>query len=188
MVTTITGGVVLQWPIGRLSDHIDWRLVLLVVSGLAAMSAILAGLSHSNSNPWLFFNVFLLGGLIFPIYSLSVAYMNDRVASDDLLEATRGILLVYGAGALTGPVIAGLCMNLLGPTWLFYYEAVVLLSFFLYATARIRISEAVPEEDRTTFVPVTRTSQAALEMDPRLDEEHEGHPEGLENTENRKHE
>jgi len=182
MVTTITGGVILQWPIGRISDHIDRRYVLLAVSGLASSAALFAGMVHS-SNLWLYVSTFLLGGLLFPIYSLSVAYMNDRVASDDLLEATRGILLVYGAGALLGPIVAGIFMHYLGPHWLFYYQAIVLLCFFIYTIIRIQHSDAVPEEDRSHFVAVTRTSQAALEMDPRLDEEHEGHPEGLEEAE-----
>lgn len=183
MVTTITGGVILQWPIGRISDHIDRRYVLLAVSGLASSAALFAGMVHSSSNLWLYVSTFLLGGLLFPVYSLSVAYMNDRVASDDLLEATRGILLVYGAGALLGPILAGMFMHYLGPHWLFYYQAIVLLCFFIYTIIRIQHSDAVPEEDRSHFVPVTRTSQAALEMDPRLDEEHEGHPEGLEEAE-----
>lgn len=184
MVTVISGGVLLQWPIGRLSDHIDRRIILIVVSGLAALAALFAGLFHSQSQLILYLGSFVLGGLMFPVYSLSVAYMNDRVASDDMLEATRGILLVYGAGALLGPILAGLFMSFLGPTWLFYYIAIVLLGFFLYANARIRVTDAVPQEDRTTFVPVTRTSQAVLEMDPRLDEEHEGHPEGLDAPQN----
>lgn len=179
MVITISGGVLLQWPIGRLSDHMDRRIILIAVSGLAAVVALFAGLLHSQSYEMLYIGCFLLGGLMFPIYSLSVAYMNDRVASHDMLEATRGILLVYGAGAFMGPIVAGLFMNFLGPTWLFYYIGIVLLGFFIYAIARLRVTDAVPQEDRTTFMPVTRTSQAALEMDPRLDEEHEGHPEGL---------
>lgn len=179
MATTIAGGVVLQWPIGRISDHIDRRIVLIIVSGLAATAALLAGLLHARSALLLYTSSFFLGGLMFPIYGLSVAYMNDRVSSDDMLEAARGILLVYGAGALAGPILAGIVMNLLGSTWLFYYIAIVLIGLFAYANFRLHVTEAVPEEDRTTFVPITRTSQAVLEMDPRLEEEHEGHPEAL---------
>ena len=48
MVVTITGGVLLQWPIGRLSDHLDRRIVLIVVSGLAASAAIFASLMYEK--------------------------------------------------------------------------------------------------------------------------------------------
>jgi len=126
----------------------------------------------------LYLSCFLLGGLMFQIYSLSVAYMNDRVNNEDMLEATRAILLVYGAGALLGPIVAGGFMTIFGPTWLFYYISIILVGFFIYANIRVHVTDAVPQEDRTTFVPITRTSKAVLEMDPRLDEEHKGHPEG----------
>ena len=113
--------------------------------------------------------MFALGGLLFPIYSLSVAYLNDRVHADDALDASRGVLLTYGFGALFGPILAGAAMTLFGPIGLFYYLTFVLCGFVLFATLRIRASEPVPVEDRSNYLPMTRTSQAVLELDPRLE-------------------
>jgi MFS family permease len=169
MAITIFGGVLLQWPIGRLSDHVDRRIVLTMVTILAAIAALIAALVYTRSLTWLYGMMFALGGLLFPIYSLSVAYLNDRVHADDALDASRGVLLTYGFGALFGPILAGAAMTLFGPIGLFYYLTFVLCGFVLFATLRIRASEPVPVEDRSNYLPMTRTSQAVLELDPRLE-------------------
>jgi len=169
MAITIVGGVVLQWPIGRLSDYIDRRIVLTLVAILAATAAILGTFVYAHSLIGLYIVMFVLGGLMFSIYSLSVAYLNDRVQADDALDASRGVLLTYGFGAIFGPILAGLTMTLLGPGGLFYYLVIVLCSFALFAILRTLVSEAVPATERSSYLPVNRTSQAVLELDPRLD-------------------
>jgi len=169
MAITIVGGVLLQWPIGRFSDFIDRRLVLITIMAVAATAAIIAAQLHYRSPGWLYGMMFTLGGLMFPIYSLSVACLNDRVQADDALDASRGALLTYGFGALCGPILAGITMTIIGPVGLFYYQAVILSVVVLFVGIHIRAREQVAEEDRSSYMPMTRTSQAALELDPRLE-------------------
>lgn len=169
MSMIIIGGVVLQWPIGRLSDHVDRRLMLLAVAflaaGAAAATAVAAAMLWSRGA--LYAWAFLLGGFVFSIYSLSVAHLNDRLEPEDALDASNGVLLVFGAGAVLGPLAAGLIMHPLGPGGLFVYMAGVLGVFILFALLRIRVSSPVPGDERSTYMPVNRTSQAAPQLDPR---------------------
>ena len=169
MAITIFGGVLLQWPIGRLSDYVDRRIILILVAILAAIATVTAAMVYTRSQTWLYGVMFVLGGLLFPIYSLSVAYLNDRVQPDDALDASRSVLLTYGFGALFGPILAGAAMTLFGPVGLYFYLTFILCGFVVFAALRIRTSEPVPEEERSTFMPMTRTSQAVLELDPRLE-------------------
>jgi MFS family permease len=170
MVAMILGGTLLQLPIGRLSDRMDRRKVILAVVATATGVALIASIFAHVSEAVLFGSTFLLGGFIFPIYSLSVAHMNDRIHKDDVLEASRGILLVYGLGALMGPAIAGALMSWFSPAWLFLYMAIVLAGYTVFVMLRIRAGEAAVEEQRSEYMPMTRTSQAALELDPRTEE------------------
>lgn len=169
MVATILGGAVLQWPIGRLSDHVDRRKVLLLTTLLCATAALVAAWIYPHSRFGLQATMFVFGGLMFAIYGLSVAHLNDRVHGDDALDASRSALLTYGVGAAIGPVFAGVAMSLLGPAGIFYYVATVLFAFLLLALLRLVARDAVPAEERGTFVAMTRTSSAALQLDPRLD-------------------
>jgi len=87
------------------------------------------------------------------------------------MAASKGILLVFGIGAIFGPVSAGIFMQWLGPTGAFIYIAAVLGTFTVFGIIRIILGSAVPEAERTIFLPMNRTSQAALELDPRSSEE-----------------
>ncbi len=66
MATALGGGVVLQWPVGRLSDIFDRRVIITVVTLLAALAALIGALVGEHSTPILLLSVFLFGGLSFP--------------------------------------------------------------------------------------------------------------------------
>jgi MFS family permease len=172
MSVTILGGIVLQWPIGRLSDHLDRRLVLLAAVFLSTVAALAIALAAVAGHSALYLFAFVFGGTVFSIYSLSMAHINDRLEAEYVMAASKGILLVFGIGAIFGPVSAGIFMHWLGPTGAFIYIAAVLGIFAVFGVIRIVLGSAVPEAERTLFLPMNRTSQAALELDPRSTEEH----------------
>ena len=169
MSATIMGGVALQWPLGHLSDRLDRRLVLLGASLFAAATALGTVAAVLWWPSALYAVAFLLGGLLFPLYALSVAHLNDRLDRAQVLEASNTALLVYGAGAVVGPLASGLAMEQWGPLGLLLYMTAVLLAFSLFALLRIGLERPVAPQDRVAFVSLVRTSQAALEMDPRTD-------------------
>lgn len=172
MSITIAGGAILQWPIGRWSDRHGRRGVLTLVSFIAAILAILLVFSTHLSTTFLFVNTFLYGGMMFSIYSLSVTYMNDRLTSpEEILEATRGLLLVYGAGAVTGPILGGVLMDNFGPGTAPGYSAIILLVLSATGLSRILYKKAIPIEEQGTFVPIVRTTPVMLEMNPQTEPE-----------------
>lgn len=173
MSATIIGGAALQWPIGHLSDHMDRRKVLVTVSfagtALALSILVIAAWLPQALIP----AAFVYGGVLFSIYGLSVARVNDFLAAPDVLEATRGLLAVFGIGATIGPALAGTLMESLGVAALPAYFAIVFASLGAFGLHRMHHSESVPPEEQSEFVPMVRTSQAALEMDPRAEVEPE---------------
>lgn len=173
MAATIFGGALLQYPVGHLSDNHDRRTVLAYVCLGAAVSAVLVYASVGRSHPALFASAFIYGGLAFTIYGLCVAHVNDQLDPAHVLEATRGLLLVYGMGAVLGPSVAGWLMTNYGQGSLPLFFGAVAVALALFALYRMARSEAVPTEEQANYVPVVRTSQAALEMDPRTELEPE---------------
>jgi MFS family permease len=172
MSATILGGAILQWPIGKLSDHIDRRIVL---GAVAFAAAIISGGGYAVpgfSQTLLYPFYFLYGGFAFSIYSLSVAHVNDRLPPEQALEASRGLLQLYGIGAVIGPGFAGLIMRWYGHETLPLLFAGTLGLLSLFTLYRINASEAPSLESHEEFIPVQRTSPVALELDPRMDLEH----------------
>ncbi|HKK05524.1 MAG TPA: MFS transporter [Gammaproteobacteria bacterium] len=171
MSATVIGGALLQGPIGHQSDRWDRRIVLMIVSFAGAAAAAIAFVLIPVSHPGLIVAAVVYGGFGFSIYSLGVAHMNDHLGPGEVLEATRGVLLVTGIGATLGPVIGGLLMQYVGPRSLMAFFGVILLVLGLYALRRMWVSPAIPAEEQGEFVPMARTSGVVLEMDPRTDEE-----------------
>ena len=169
----ILGGALLQFPIGHYSDRYDRRAVLtytaIISAGIAAAAVFAAQFSHAL----LIAVAILYGGFSFSVYSLSVAHFNDQVEPGEILEATRGLLLLNGMGAALGPALAGGMMQVFGPRSLLAYWAIVLGLLGAFALWRMRAGAPVPAEAQGEFVPMSRTSAAALEMDPRVELEPE---------------
>ncbi|ADE14233.1 major facilitator superfamily MFS_1 [Nitrosococcus halophilus Nc 4] len=173
MSAVIFGGALLLWPVGHLSDRWDRRDVLIVVSLASAATAFGALMVLDGSVVVLLLLAFLYGGVSFPVYALAVAHLNDHLKPGEVLEATRSILLVYGAGSALGPVVAGFCIATWGAPSFLEYLAAILALLGLFGLYRTRRSAPVPVEEQGEFVPMVRTSQAALEMYPGADLEPE---------------
>lgn len=178
MGATILGGALLQWPVGHLSDRQDRRTVLAGVCAVGALLA-LATLAVGRWAPGaLALPAFLYGGFGFTVYGMSVAHVNDLVRDEETLEAARGLLLAYGAGATLGPVLTGLLMHALGPGALPGAFAAVLLLVTGFALYRMRRREPVPVDEQGAYLPLLRTSQAAFRIDPRVEPGPEEGPPG----------
>jgi MFS family permease len=169
MSATILGGAVLQWPIGHLSDNLDRRTVLILTSLATAAAAAAGGYVVINDQPGLVLASGIYGGLMFALYGISVAHTNDHLHHEQVLEATRGLLLVYGVGALCGPLLAGAAMQLGGPAGLPGISAASALLLALFGFYRVTRRAAPPTEDQTDYVPMVRTTPVALEMHPDAD-------------------
>lgn len=100
------------------------------------------------------------------VYSLSVAHVNDRVTSAEILEAARTRLLLYGIGAAFGPMVAGTFLEHFGSPALPVISASVLLVLAAVAIRQTLTKAPAAAAERTHFVPLSRTSQAAMDMLP----------------------
>jgi MFS family permease len=114
MMVAILAGFALQFPLGRLSDRFDRRTVFLGTAvGVAAVGAVLAAIGPA-SMVVLMGLIALFGGFAYAIYPLGMAHANDFMEPAEVLPASAGLLLVYGAGAALGPVCAAPLMESAG--------------------------------------------------------------------------
>lgn len=164
MASTVLGGAAAQWPVGHLSDRMDRRVVLMGTSAGTAVLAV-AGYLVVPLAPVLLVPVgILLGALMFTVYGLSVAHVNDVIDGSQVLQATGGLLLVHGIGASLGPALAGVLMDQLGPGSLLLYFAVVGVGQALYTAHRMRFAPPVPAAEKAPFVPLGDGSQTAVHL------------------------
>lgn len=168
MAAAILGGAVFQWPVGHYSDSHDRRIVLLWVCILGTVVTGLAYVLSAHSTTSLIPLAVVFGGLIFAIYGLCVAHVNDVIDSSRLVEFSGGLLLIHGIGAAIGPVLAGVVMDLAGPSSLMLFYAAVMGSLAVYSIKRLTAAPPIPTEEKADFVVMGGGSQAVLQMDPRM--------------------
>ncbi len=169
MGAMIVGGLLLQWPFGRLSDRMDRRTVIVLIA-LGTLIVCLAIMTKTAGNGWgLMGLAALYGGFAFAMYPVSMAYANDQADKADLVALSGGLLVAYGIGAMLGPLGASVLMDLSGPGGLYQFCALIATITIAVTIWRMRQRRAPPVSEQSDFRPVPRTSPVASSMDPRAE-------------------
>ena len=148
------GAVILQYPIGWISDRMDRRALIVIVAGIGAGGSIL-GMMLGQNYTVLLVSAFVMGGMSNPLYSLLIAHTNDFLEHDDMAAASGGMVFINGLGAILGPILTGWIMGTaLGPPGFYLFTAVLFVLLVLYAAYRSTQRATIAVEDTGEFVPI----------------------------------
>ena len=153
MTAAVVGTVVLQGPIGVLSDRFDRRIVLTLITIFTALTALVCIPAERVSTEALLLAIGLFGGLAFPLYSVCIAYTNDHLDPNQMIAASGALVLVGGLGAVTGPILFAALMDIYGNQALFWAIAAVHGLTGLFAIYRMLISPPVPLDKQGPSTP-----------------------------------
>jgi MFS family permease len=170
----IIAGLLVQWPLGWLSDRHDRVRLIRGCSALLVLAALPLAILPQPSLALLFAGGFVVCALQFSLYPLAVALANDHVEGERRVSLTAMLLVTFGVGASIGPLLAGVMMRFLGANMLYAFVCGCALILVLrirpeHVTNLHQVDDAplqhIPMPDSTTSSPLT----AAL--DPRVDEQ-----------------
>jgi MFS family permease len=134
MALAIAGGLLMQIPVGRLSDRFDRRLVAGAVA--FAFAGLALAVVPARSTPWFGFVWLLLGGFMSVIYPVCVAHANDRLPAARAVSVSGRLILISGTGSALGPLLGASAMETLGIGGLFQCMAVIAGLFAVFALTR----------------------------------------------------
>jgi MFS family permease len=167
MTASVIGGAILQWPLGRLSDRVDRRYVMGLISFGGAVVAILIWLFADQLTP---ITIAILcgawGAMAFPLNAISVAHANDHANPDEYVMLSSGLLLMYGIGAVVGPLAAATTMSIVGSGGLYLFTALVHAILLLFIVKRTLRRDATDTEHHVPFedaLTATRTTSQVYE-------------------------
>ena len=188
LVGVMLAGALFQWPIGSLSDKYDRRKII-IGSSLAAiifsLSAIFAsGIGYSLPNLFiestvsfnyfstamdktrLFIFVILLAGVTLPLFSLNLALVNDYIPKEKFVAAGSGLNIIFGLGAMAGPIMCSILMHFLGPNGFFVHLLIFLFVIIVFGFYRLSQRE-IENNPESTFTPLPTTiTPLGIELDP----------------------
>ena len=192
-LTTIAGAF-FQAPVGYLSDKYNRRVIivlcnlfsaifcfaLIFISGdklfnLNALHLLLNInilqdfnlLTYAGSSKLYFFIIITVyAGITLCIFSLNLAHTNDFVPKEKFVAAGGGLQFVFGLGAMGGPLLCSIVMDVLGPNGYFVYLIIFHIIISIFGIYRMAIRK-VEENPDNTFTPLPRNiTPLGIELDP----------------------
>lgn len=164
MIMPMIGALIFQFPIGMVSDRLPRRGIIFGVSVAAtliplALQVVDAGTAVS------FGLMMLLGGAMFPLYSLGIAYTNDWLPQDQIVAAAGQLVMTNGLGAVFGPFMAAGFIRAFGNQGYFLSLALAHGALVVYLSYRIVTRDGLPMERQGPYVPFpARASGAAAQL------------------------
>ncbi|WP_434572368.1 MFS transporter [Pseudomonas sp. Z3-8] len=174
MGSCIFAGLLVQWPLGWLSDRYDRALLIRCFALILVVCALPLAILPKVPVEVLFIAGFCCSLVQFCLYPLAVAFSNDHVEGDRRVSLTAMLLVTYGVGASIGPLAAGVLMKLFGSQMLYGFFAL----FALVLVWRIR-PKAVTNLHQVDDAPLHHvampdnmtSSPLVACLDPRVDEQ-----------------
>jgi MFS family permease len=182
-VTAVLGAVA-QIPAGRLSDKIDRRLVIVFLSGAAAVIGLLMVLASSvglmaGGSVLTFVFFALYGFAAYPLYAIAVAHANDFAQDGEFARVAGGMLLILGIGLAIGPIIASWVMQNVAPVGLFIVTATFHGALAVTAFLRMKVRPVRDAKGRVRFRAMNAekgVTPGSVDLDPRSEESQENLP------------
>jgi len=175
---TVSGGI-FQLPIGYYSDKSDRRIIIIFCTFFAALFCSLTIFASGTSleNMYLatnvgldkvmfFIYVALYAGMAIPLFTLNLAYVNDYIAKEKFVAAGGGMQIIFGLGAMTGPLLCSLLMNKFGTNGFFIHLLFFHLIIGVFGLYRIT-KRTYKDNPESTFTPLPRNiTPLGIELDP----------------------
>jgi MFS family permease len=145
------GSMAAQFPLGRLSDYVDRRLVMVICGIIGVGAGLWMAATNANHEFLLYAAGFAAGMVIFPIYAINVAHANDMADPGEYVRIASGLTVLYGLGVIAGPLLAGQAILWAGAPGL---PLLLVINFALYgAYAAWRIFRRPKKEAAVVRAP-----------------------------------
>ena len=179
LTVAVLSGALAQGPIGYLSDNYDRRKIIIfstVLSSIFALFCIISSNSPEQNLYWtsefdtskIIFIIFigLYSCFSLPLFSQNLAHTNDYVPKEKFVAAGGGLQIVFGVGAITGPIIGAIFMESINLNGFFVFLIITNLLIATFGIYRSRIRETV-DNPESSYTPLPQTiTPVGLELDP----------------------
>jgi len=133
MSCVFLGGMFFQIPIGKLSDKIDRRLVMILNSIFIVILSLSANWFLLKGGLYISIYSILIGAVVFSLYPVGVAFANDRAKQDEMTSASGILVFSLGTGTVISPLVASSLMEQYGADY--FMKVICFFASFLLIVA-----------------------------------------------------
>lgn len=138
------GNVVLQIPIGMISDRVrDRRLMLIICATIGLTGTILMPFAVGNWHTMAAL-LFVWGGMVAALYTVGLAHLGTQLSGHELASANAAFVFCYGFGMVLGPQAIGIGMDLFGTDGFGWSLAIFFGSYIALVVGRLSVRSSRP--------------------------------------------
>ena len=161
------GSLVVQWPLGWLSDRVDRRWVVICCLLFVGAFSFTLAIDPPIGRTALLIVFVLFGGSALSYYGICAAHAADHAPPGGMTRLASTMLFVWATGAAVGPLFAAKVMDAAGPSGLFLFAGSVTVVVTGFVVWRMTKRAPVPLAGRPAFVNLPTTSPSIGQIDPR---------------------
>ncbi len=164
MASMPLGTLILQFPLGWLSDRTDRRAVLIGTTLLATAAGLFA-LGFDGGALGVLIVVYLLwDGATETVYSLASAHAADRADKSEMVALSSSLLFAWSLSGFVVPAIVTGLSALYGTQTFIYVSVGLALAYALFVAWRIVRARPVPAPETGPFQPMTAQAPLPVEL------------------------
>jgi MFS family permease len=166
MLLMQVGMIVVQFPLGALSDRIDRRIVLIVACVIVVAASVSGTQMAGASLAGLIVLFALWSGGTETIYSVANAHANDRAEPRYYVSLSSTLLVAWSVSGTVLPGVTTLLTPVVGPQAFMYVTIVTAALYGVFVLYRLTRREPVPDEDQEPFQQMTAQMPLTAELAP----------------------
>jgi MFS family permease len=160
------GMIVIQLPLGWLSDQIDRRWVLILATIILIAGAAAATRANGADLIWLIAIFALWAGATETLYSVATAHANDRADPQYYVSLSATLLIAWSVSGFLLPGLATALTPVLGPQAFMFVTIVVGIGFAGFVVWRVIHKDPVPDEETEPFQAISAQAPHTPELAP----------------------
>lgn len=133
------GNVLLQIPLGMISDKVSDRRYLLLACAAVGLAGTLVMPLIAENWHMMAAVLFVWGGVVAALYTIGLAHLGSQLSGHELASANAAFVLCYGIGMVVGPQAIGIFMDAFGPPGFGWALAVFFGAYMILAVSRLAV-------------------------------------------------
>ena len=160
------GMIVIQLPLGWLSDRVDRRLVLILATVIVIAGAFVATRANGADLIWLIVIFAVWAGATETVYSVATAHANDRADPKYYVSLSATLLVAWSISGFLLPGLATALTPVLGAQAFMFVTIAVAVCFGAFVIWRVLHKEPVPDEETEPFQAISAQAPHTPELAP----------------------
>lgn len=158
MGLVILGAMLLQFPMGYISEFFDQRRFIKLIKVFIGLTSIFLLMSFHYAKSYSGILCVLFGGFCYVLQPICMSYTCCNINQKSIITAAQGLLLYFGLGAMSGPFACSFFVYILGYRGLFIFVVLIVILLLIISALVESRNIRDPRVKEQDFLAISQAS------------------------------